>query len=89
MSESSAAPVSADHGADHEAGHATTPPPVRLVNEIAAQFQHRPAEQAAQEIAHHIRMFWDPRMKRELLRCAAADPDSLDPLALAASKEIG
>ncbi|GAA5101753.1 formate dehydrogenase subunit delta [Haloechinothrix salitolerans] len=84
MSEPSAAPVSADH----DARHGKTPPPVRLANDIAAQFRHRTAQQAAQEIAQHIRMFWDPRMRAELLRCAAADPNSLDPLALAASREI-
>ncbi|MPY85093.1 MAG: formate dehydrogenase [Actinophytocola sp.] len=66
-----------------------TPPQVRLANEIAVQFHHRPPEQAAQAIAQHIRMFWDPRMKAALLRLAAADPNSLDPLALAATREIG
>jgi len=65
-----------------------TPPQVRLANEIAVQFHHRPPEQAAQAIAQHIRMFWDPRMKAALLRLAAADPNSLDPLALAATREI-
>jgi formate dehydrogenase subunit delta len=61
-------------------------PQVRLANEIAVQFHHRDPGEAAAEIARHIRSFWDPRMRADLLRHATADPGSLDPLALAATK---
>ena len=43
------------------------PPTIRLVNEIAAQFHHRTEEEAANEIACHVRTFWDPRMRRDLI----------------------
>jgi formate dehydrogenase subunit delta len=59
-------------------------PQVRMANEIAVQFRHRPPEQAATAIAGHIRQFWDPRMRADLLRQAAAAPGDLGPLALAA-----
>ncbi|NIJ09926.1 formate dehydrogenase subunit delta [Saccharomonospora amisosensis] len=62
----------------------TTSPQARMAADIAAQFRHQPAEQAAAAIANHIRMFWDPRMKAELRKLAENDPDALDPLALAA-----
>ncbi|GHF69138.1 formate dehydrogenase subunit delta [Amycolatopsis bartoniae] len=59
-------------------------PQVRLANEIAVQFGHQRPERAAAAIAAHIRQFWDPRMRADLLAQAAAAPDELDPLALAA-----
>jgi formate dehydrogenase subunit delta len=62
----------------------TLPPQVRLANEIAVQFHHQPAETAATAIATHIRMFWDPRMRTELITRATTDPTDLDPLVVAA-----
>jgi formate dehydrogenase subunit delta len=62
----------------------TIPPHVRLANEIAVQFAHLPADEAAGEIAKHIRSFWDPRMRRQLLAHVDAGGEDLDPLALAA-----
>jgi formate dehydrogenase subunit delta len=49
-------------------------------NDIARQFTHLPAPEAAQAIAQHIERFWDPRMRRNLEALAAAHDDSLDPL---------
>ncbi|WP_216216082.1 formate dehydrogenase subunit delta [Amycolatopsis aidingensis] len=63
---------------------ATVPPPVRLANDIAVQFHHQRAEQAARAIATHIRSFWEPRMLADLLRYGSSQPAALDPLALAA-----
>ena len=61
-------------------------PQVRLANEIAVQFHHQPPDAAAAAIAAHIRAFWDPRMRAELTRRVEAEPESLDPLALAAAR---
>ncbi|GAB3496604.1 formate dehydrogenase subunit delta [Amycolatopsis cihanbeyliensis] len=63
---------------------ATVPPPIRLANDVAAQFHHQPPEQAARAITTHIRSFWEPRMLADLLRYGESDPAALDPLALAA-----
>ena len=64
----------------------TVPPQIRLANEIAVQFQHQAPDEAAHAIANHIRMFWDPRMRTELLTRAETDTDDLNPLVLAAVK---
>ncbi len=40
---------------------------VRMANQIAANFRHHPQAQAAAEVADHIRRFWPPLMRRELL----------------------
>jgi formate dehydrogenase subunit delta len=63
-------------------------PQVRLANEIAVQFHQRPTEQAAAEIADHIRMFWDPRMRSELLSRVQTDSASLDSLVLAGARHL-
>lgn len=55
-------------------------PEARLGNDIARQFAHLPAADAAEAIARHIERFWEPRMRRNLEALAAAHDDSLDPL---------
>ena len=57
-------------------------------NDIARQFAHLPAPQAAAAIARHIETFWDPRMKRALEALAAAQDDSLDPLLIDATGRL-
>ncbi|MEQ4299871.1 formate dehydrogenase subunit delta [Plantactinospora sp. B6F1] len=66
----------------------TTSAQVRLANEIAVHFRHQPPGEAAAAIAAHIRAFWDPRMRADLLRRAETEPDALDPLALAAARSL-
>jgi formate dehydrogenase subunit delta len=39
---------------------------VRLAGDIADQFRHKPEELAAEAVANHIKMFWDPRMRVSL-----------------------
>ncbi|MCW2637733.1 MAG: formate dehydrogenase [Dactylosporangium sp.] len=58
----------------------TIPPYVRLANEIAAQFRHRQTGEAAVAIAEHLRSFWDPRMRTQLVAHAEAGGAGLDPL---------
>ena len=44
---------------------------VKMANEIAAFFDAEPDQAVRLEsIAGHIKRFWDPRMRRELLRWA-------------------
>ena len=57
-------------------------------NDIARQFAHLPADQAAEAIARHIESFWDPRMRRALEALAAAHDDSLDPLLVDAAGRL-
>jgi formate dehydrogenase major subunit len=51
---------------------------VRMSNQIALNFRHHPRDQAAGEIAEHLRKYWPVSMRDELLN----DPDlgALDPL---------
>jgi formate dehydrogenase subunit delta len=41
---------------------------VKMVNEISAYFASEPdAEQAAKDVAAHLRRFWEPRMRRQIV----------------------
>jgi formate dehydrogenase subunit delta len=53
---------------------------VRMANEIAAQFRHLSREAAAAAVAGHLRSFWDPRMREQLLDQVAGGGEGLDPL---------
>jgi formate dehydrogenase subunit delta len=58
---------------------------IRLINKIVVHFGYLPTEQAAAEVANHVKRFWDPRMKRRLFELAAAEAEDLDPVAVAAA----
>ena len=58
---------------------------IRLINKIVIHFGYLPTEQAAAEVANHVKRFWDPRMKRRLFELAAAEAEDLDPVAVAAA----
>lgn len=57
-------------------------------NDIARQFAHLPASEAAEVIAGHIQRFWDPRMRRNLEALVAAHDDSLDPVLVDAAGRL-
>lgn len=46
---------------------------VRMANQIAANFAHLGGEEAAAETAGHLRRFWAPSMRAELLDAPAGD----------------
>jgi formate dehydrogenase subunit delta len=55
-----------------------------MANQIGRFFAHLGPERAPEEIADHLRKFWDPRMRREIIAHVAAGGGGLDPLAAAA-----
>lgn len=62
---------------------------VRLATDVAAQFRHRPATEAAAAVAAHIRSFWDPRMRRSLLVAVSSRADGdVDPVVRAAAAAL-
>lgn len=61
---------------------------VRLANDIAVQFHHLAPGEAAGEIANHLRMFWDPRMRAQLVAHVASGGADLDPLVIVAVEQI-
>ncbi len=63
-------------------------PVVRLGHDLTRHLGHLPADQAATEIATHIKKFWDPRMRHELLALIRRGDTSLDPLLVAAAEHF-
>jgi len=61
---------------------------VKMANEIAAFFHAEPDQTVAIEaVASHLKRFWDPRMRRELVRWMDEhDGEGLTELASAAIK---
>ena len=45
----------------------------RMANQIAANFAGLPADQAARAVADHLKRFWDPSMRRDLLQALSGD----------------
>jgi formate dehydrogenase subunit delta len=56
---------------------------ILMANQIAANLVHEPDPAAA--MAHHIELFWDPRMKRLI---AEHGTDGLSPTAAAAISSL-
>ncbi|GAA4880953.1 formate dehydrogenase subunit delta [Serinicoccus chungangensis] len=62
-----------------QAADATTrqrlPAEIRMGEDIARAMAHHPPQRAAEEIATHLRKFWDPRMRSSILaRVEAGEP---------------
>jgi formate dehydrogenase subunit delta len=59
---------------------------VKMVNEITAFFEAEPDRNAVMEnVAGHLKRFWDPRMRREIVRYVEEQGgEGLKELALAA-----
>ena len=55
-----------------------------MANQIAAFFRSYPDEEAVAGIHDHIRSFWSPSMRRDLVARADTGKASLDPLVVAA-----
>lgn len=55
-----------------------------MANQIARFFASKPEEQAVAGTAQHIRQFWDPRMRRQIVAHLDAGGSGLDPIARAA-----
>jgi len=69
----------ADHG---------VPPVVRLGHDLVRNFEALPPEKAAVEIATHIRKFWEPRMRHELLAHIRWGDTTLHPLLVRAAEDL-
>jgi formate dehydrogenase subunit delta len=58
---------------------------VAMANDIGAFFNAEPdKDQAAKSVANHLKRFWDPRMRREIIAHYHEGGDGLDPIALSA-----
>ncbi len=61
---------------------------MRLGHDLVRNFEVLPPEKAAKEIATHIRKFWDPRMRQDLLARIRWGDTSLHPLLVRAAEDL-
>ena len=64
------------------------PPVVRLGHDLVRNFEALPPDKAAVEIATHIRKFWEPRMRHELLAHIRWGDTTLHPLLVRAAEDL-
>jgi formate dehydrogenase subunit delta len=56
---------------------------VAMVNEIAAFFAGEDPEKAPDSVANHLRRYWDPRMRKQIVAHASNGGEGLSPVARA------
>ena len=61
---------------------------VRMGHDLVRHLEHLPGDQAAMEIATHIKKFWEPRMRHELLARIRWGDTTLHPLLVAAAGDL-
>jgi formate dehydrogenase subunit delta len=59
-----------------------------MANQIAANFAHHPADQAASEVAAHIKSFWTPAMREDLRAWLDDGGDEVHPIAVEAFERL-
>lgn len=64
------------------------PPVVRLGHDLVRNFEALPPEKAATAIATHIRKFWEPRMRQDLLARIRFGDTTLHPLLVRAAEDL-
>lgn len=56
---------------------------VAMVNEIAAFFAGEDPPKAAENVANHLRRYWDPRMRKQIIEHAGNGGEGLSQVAKA------
>lgn len=61
---------------------------VYMANQIATFFASQPREDQVERVAGHLRDYWDPRMRAQLVEIVDAGRPDLDPLAASAVERL-
>jgi formate dehydrogenase subunit delta len=56
---------------------------VSMANEIAAFFVGEEPGKAVENVANHLRRYWDPRMRRQIVEYVSTGGEGLSPVARA------
>jgi formate dehydrogenase subunit delta len=56
---------------------------VAMVNEIAAFFEGEEPGKSAENVANHLRRYWDPRMRKQITEHLKNNGEGLSPVARA------
>ena len=61
---------------------------VYMANQIGKFFAHGPEEQAVFNTADHLKKFWDPRMRKEIVEYVEGGGEGLQPIVLKAVQSL-
>lgn len=61
---------------------------VYMANQIATFFKTQPGDEAADRVASHLRDFWEPRMREQLLAHIKAGGAGLDRIVLDGARKL-
>ncbi len=61
---------------------------IYMANQIATFFETQPGDDRAEKVAAHLRDFWEPRMRAQLLDIVDAGGEGLKPLAREAAEHL-
>jgi formate dehydrogenase subunit delta len=61
---------------------------VHMANQIATFFRTQPGTDQADRVAQHLRDYWDPRMRAQILQIAESGESGLSPLAADAVQRL-
>jgi len=56
------------------------PPEIRMGGDVSRALAHLPPDEASEQIATHLRKFWEPRMRQALVERVRLGDDRVDPL---------
>lgn len=63
-------------------------PVVRLGHDLVRNFENLPPDKAAVELATHIKKFWEPRMRADLVARVRHGESDLPPLLVLAAQDL-
>lgn len=61
---------------------------IYMANQIGTAFNHQSDQDAIASVAQHIKLYWDPRMRAQILEHEKAGGSGLKPRVLAAIKSL-
>lgn len=61
---------------------------IRMANDISTFFRTQGEERAIAGISNHVRLFWEPRMKKQIFEILDKGGEGLNPLALEALQKL-
>ncbi len=61
---------------------------VHMANQIALFFESYPKEEAVASVTNHLKMFWEPRMRRQIIQYVASGGGGLHELVRESVKRL-
>lgn len=61
---------------------------IRMANQISQYFEAYGEEEAVEGVANHLRMFWEPRMRRDLLAALKESAEGARPAVVSAAAKL-